>query len=372
MRYFALVTDYDGTLAEHGRVDEPTLDALQRVRRSGRKLVLVTGRQLPDLLEIFPQFAIFDRIVAENGAVLFRPDAREEKVLAEPPDARLVALLSERGVQPLGVGHAIVSTWQPQESAVLAAIHELGLELQMIFNKGAVMVLPTGVNKASGMQAALAELHLSAHKIRGSRARTGTCSSPAPRGDPVGRFAQGGLITVHPDHVAPVVPMVTAIVAVGADPGQTLATFGAALGQPQPAIPAPAGEAAALAWWREAREARWFRPVSPQAEHQRHVRKYMEGELGPDKSFYFRGPEEKLNLRAHNLTMFLQLADGVDDETWLHHLRRGDYSLWFREAIKDPSLAAETEPLESDAGLSATESRARIRALVRERYTAPA
>ena len=53
--------------------------------------------------------------------------------------------------------------------------------------------------------------------------------------------------------------------------------------------------------------------------------------LPPDKSFYFRGPEGKLNLRAQNLMLFLQLADGVDDETWLHHLRQGDYSGWFRE-----------------------------------------
>jgi hypothetical protein len=101
------------------------------------------------------------------------------------------------------------------------------------------------------------------------------------------------------------------------------------------------------------------------------MRKYAEGELQPDRSFYFRGPEEKLNLRAQNLMTFLQLADGVDDETWVHHLRRGDYSGWFRAAIKDEPLAAAAARVERERSLSPVESRARIRALVEELYTSP-
>jgi hypothetical protein len=77
------------------------------------------------------------------------------------------------------------------------------------------------------------------------------------------------------------------------------------------------------------------RPRAPTGERRRHQRKYAFGELGPDRSFWFRGPENKLNLRAQNLTVFLQLADGVDDGTWLHHLRRGDYSRWIGESVKD-------------------------------------
>lgn len=50
MRYVALATDYDGTLAHHGVVDGPTLEALRRLKESGRRLVLVTGRELPELL----------------------------------------------------------------------------------------------------------------------------------------------------------------------------------------------------------------------------------------------------------------------------------------------------------------------------------
>jgi hypothetical protein len=102
------------------------------------------------------------------------------------------------------------------------------------------------------------------------------------------------------------------------------------------------------------------------------VRKYASGDLGEDRSFYFRGPEGKLHLRAPNLGAFLELADGVDDDTWLHHLGRHDYSAWFREMIKDAELAAEGERIEGLAGASPRESRALMRAAVEARYTLPA
>ena len=111
-------------------------------------------------------------------------------------------------------------------------------------------------------------------------------------------------------------------------------------------------------------------------EHKRHIRKYADGELGPDASFYFRGADGRLNLRAQNLRLFLQTADGVDDETWLHHLRQRDYSRWIRQAVKDEDLADEVATVENAAAaapaLSAGESRARVRAAVEARYTAPA
>ncbi|WDT82346.1 MAG: hypothetical protein MPW14_11790 [Candidatus Manganitrophus sp.] len=91
----------------------------------------------------------------------------------------------------------------------------------------------------------------------------------------------------------------------------------------------------------------------------------------PDRSFFFQGPDGKLNLRAQNLTLFMQLADGVDDATWMHHLRRGDYSRWFREMIKDDHLAEEAAQIEAEK-LSAQESRARIREKIEARYTHPA
>ena len=150
-----------------GVVDEPTLAALERFRDSGRRLILVTGRELDELLEIFPQIDLFERVVAENGALIYRPAAREEKLLGEPPPPALVEAIRKRGVSPLSVGRGIIATVEPHQVAILEAIHELGLEWQVIFNKGSVMVLPSGVNKATGLSAVLEELNLSPHNVVG-------------------------------------------------------------------------------------------------------------------------------------------------------------------------------------------------------------
>lgn len=572
MRYHALACDYDGTIATAGRVDDATLAALERLRASRRKLILVTGRQLPDLLDVFPRIDLFDRVVVENGAVLYRPHDRTEQALAEAPPDELVEALRTRGVSPLDVGRVIVATWEPQETAVLDTIRTLGLELQVIFNKGAVMVLPSGVNKASGLDAALLELGLSPHNVAGvgdaendhaflSRCECAVAVANAlpplkeradlvtdgargagvtelidrmlatdladleplerhriplgtPEAGPDGeevRLAPFGvnvlvagtsgsgkstfatallerlgereyqfcivdpegdydefegavvlgdatraplvkevlellgrpdrnctvnllavgmedrpaffdelfagllelrsrvgrphwividethhllppswtptprtaaerphgllLITVHPDHVARVIlSAVDLIVAIGETPAETLGTFAGTLGEPLPAVgarPLDAGEA--VAWWRRPRRDPFpFRTFPPRAERRRHLRKYAEGALGEDKSFYFRGPAGRLNLRAQNLQLFLQLSDGVDDETWEYHRRRGDYSRWFREAIKDEGLAGEVQRIENAPGLSPRESRARLREQVEERYTGSA
>jgi HAD superfamily hydrolase (TIGR01484 family) len=85
MRYLALACDYDGTIATDGRVDKATIEAFKRLRESGRKLILVTGRHLEDLLKVFPDIALFDRVVVENGALLYRPATREEKALGGVP-----------------------------------------------------------------------------------------------------------------------------------------------------------------------------------------------------------------------------------------------------------------------------------------------
>ena len=99
MRYLALATDYDGTLAKDGQVDESTLTALERFRDSGRRLILVTGRELDELLEVFPQIDLFERVVAENGALLYRPAGREQKVLGEAPPPELVETIRKKGVE---------------------------------------------------------------------------------------------------------------------------------------------------------------------------------------------------------------------------------------------------------------------------------
>jgi hydroxymethylpyrimidine pyrophosphatase-like HAD family hydrolase len=126
----------------------------------------VTGRQLEDLQRVFPHLDLFDRVVAENGALLYRPD-RTERILGEPPPPRLIEELGRRGVKPLAVGRVIVATSRPHETTVLETIRELGLQLQLSLNKGAVMVLPSGVDKASGLRIALEELRISAHNTVG-------------------------------------------------------------------------------------------------------------------------------------------------------------------------------------------------------------
>ncbi|MEO5656357.1 MAG: HAD-IIB family hydrolase, partial [Nitrospiria bacterium] len=542
MRFVALACDYDGTLASGGRLAEPTAAALERLVASGRKAILVTGRELDELRVVCPRLDLFERVVAENGALLYRPATREIVPLGEPPPAGFLDALRARGVDPLGVGRVIVATRTPHEGTVLQVIREWGLEFQVIFNKGAVMVLPAGINKATGLKVALDELGLSPHNVvgigdaendhaflslcecgvavgdalpmlaeradfrttgfaaegaielidevlatdlsgrdealrrhhvllgvddRGREVRlsparhniliagqsgagkstlaTGWLERVAEAGyqvciiDPEGDYeafapavalgtAEGppsveevlqvlehpsghvsvnliglplaerpaffaalfprlhalrmrvgrphwiaidevhhllpspwepamlalpaelaGLvgITLYPREVAP--PFLAAIdtvITVGESAAQTMGEFFASRNErgPEGDLPTPAPGDALL--WMSNDHDEAFAPVRVRIEpsqttRRRHLRKYAEGELGPDRSFYFEGPEGKLRLRAQNLVWFVQLAQGVDDETWMHHLRRGDYSRWFREAIKDEALADE-------------------------------
>jgi HAD superfamily hydrolase (TIGR01484 family) len=571
MRYHALAADYDGTLAHNGRVDGPTVTALRRLKESGRRLIMVTGRELDELLSIFPEIELFDRVVAENGALLYRPQTREELPLAERPPAELVRRLAARGVQPMSVGRVIVATWEPHQATVLEVIHEMALELQVIFNKGAVMVLPSGVNKASGLTVALHELGLSHHNAVGvgdaenDHAFLALCEcavavsnalesvqqradwttrgdhgagvtelierielddlaglepcltrhhillgtgaggqevriSPYGRGvlvagtsgsgkstlttgllerlnearyqfviiDPEGdytglstaimlgdalhvpsadavvdllakpecqnatvnllgmpladrpRFSDGLLprlqelrarcgrphwivvdeahhlmpsawqpgglvtpsslhdtlsITVHPDSVSrAVLDSVSLVLAVGESPERTIGGFCETTGRPTPPglRPTTLDQGEALAWEVASNHPpSRIRTTPPREERRRHGRKYAEGNLGPDRSFYFEGPDGTLHLRAQNLTIFTQIAEGVDDPTWLFHLQQGDYARWFRDEIKDDALADDVERIAAEPGLSAAESRDRVRRAIEDRYTLP-
>jgi hydroxymethylpyrimidine pyrophosphatase-like HAD family hydrolase len=596
MRFHALATDYDGTIAHHGKVDDATLAALERAKKSGRRLVLVTGRELPDLLTVFPRIDLFDRAVMENGATIYDPVTKETRILAEPPPPSFADELKARGVGPISVGRVIVATWEPHQEEVLKTIHDHGLELQVIFNKGAVMILPSGVNKATGLVAALAELGLSPHNAVGvgdaendhaflrvcecsaavanalpavkntadivlekdhgagvaelidrmlandlSDLKTlgrhripigvqtngsaksdveakapgerpgGTPREPAdpklefgidpagpgimvcgtsgsgkstlttsilehladagyqvlvvdPEGDytnlefahhvgnpkqaprvedvtdalrdpkrsvvvnllgvpladrpkyfaqllprilevkartgrphwlavdeahhllPAGPDAAGVAaqlpdrgtmyITVHSGAVEPTaLTHIGKLLVIGGHPVKTINEFCTAVGGTKPRCPTvpddrvPAGHA--MLWRRGERNAVLIKTKPPRTERKRHSRKYAEGNLGPERSFYFRGAQKKLNLRASNLHQFLQLADGVDDDTWDHHRRQGDFSKWFREAIKDNQLADEIAEVEGNSAADPKDTRAAVRAAVEARYTLP-
>jgi hydroxymethylpyrimidine pyrophosphatase-like HAD family hydrolase len=167
MQYLALASDYDGTLAHDSHVSRETRAAIERLKESGRKLILVTGREMPELQSVFPEYRLCDVIVAENGALLHWPADGKEETLGEPPPKAFLDEIIQRGVKPFSVGKVIFATWRPHESTVLQIISTLGLEYQIIFNKRAVMVLPSGINKATGLAKALKRLKISPHHVVG-------------------------------------------------------------------------------------------------------------------------------------------------------------------------------------------------------------
>lgn len=570
MRYFALAADYDGTLASDGAVNVETVSAIERLVASGRKLILVTGRILPELLDIFPQVSLCELVVAENGGLLYRPATKEITLLAPAPRPAFLEEVQRRGVQHLSLGHTILATRVPYETVILDVIRDLGLELRIIFNKGAVMVLPHGIDKATGLTAALTRLELSPHNIvaigdgendhamlalseygvavsnavpmlketadrtthgdHGSgvveiidylladdlaesertvsrhavvlghgvngkdvmlpfgrqnlllAGTSGSGKSTLATGllerfggqgyqlcviDPEGDYesvpqaviletAQNGpslteiltalanphthvvvnlvglplqdrpafflgllhkilalraktgrphwmlvdethhllprdgnptaqalakdaagmmYVTVHPDQIEPsILETVSVMFALGQSPGETLKTFCEAIRQETPAVPQSELEPGqALMWNRAASHPPEIIEIAPSAgERRRHRRKYAEGELPEDRSFYFKGPAGQLNLRAQNLLLFMQMGEGVDEPTWLHHLQSHDYSTWIRNAIKDETLAIKVRDIEAHKELSAGESRRLIRAAIEEQYTVPA
>lgn len=155
MRFRVLACDYDGTVASQGLLAPETVASLRDVRESGRRVLLVTGRILDELLDICDDVDVFDLCVLENGALLYNPATGRQTLLAPALPRRFVSALQSQGVTPLSVGRAICSTWDPFEAVVVRTIHEMELDLQIVFNKHSVMVLPASVNKATGLVAAL-------------------------------------------------------------------------------------------------------------------------------------------------------------------------------------------------------------------------
>jgi hydroxymethylpyrimidine pyrophosphatase-like HAD family hydrolase len=571
LRCFCLASDYDGTLAHDGQVLPTTIEVLKRVSASGRKVVLATGRTVDSLLSVFPEVSLFDLVVAENGAVLYNPSTKTHRALTHPPIPGFVTELQRRGVHPIDVGECIVATWRPHEVEVLDVIRSQGLELQVIFNKDAVMILPSGVNKGTGLRAALDQLGLSPHNTLGvgdaenDHAFLGICeysvavanalaplkehadmvtaasnglgveeiigklladdlasltsevkrhniflgrtpdgkdfgfapydsrmivAGPSGGGkstivtamlerliesqyqvcvlDPEGDYddfdmcvALGGsdrvpavseimkllkngresisvnllgvpltdrpayfvsllprlqelraqtgrphwlvvdeahhllpaewdsmslsvpkdlgnfvLITVHPDRLAPVLRSdVNLVIVIGPDPAQIVREVNPEAGRDLDSLAFAHLEARSgdmLVWKADTGEATRVKLEPAKTDLRRHKRKYATGELGEDKSFYFRGLDGKMNIRIQNLTLFTQIAEGIDDETWLYHLRRHDYSAWLREVIKDGAIADDVALIENSGHLSANESRAQILDAIRKQYTNPA
>ena len=166
MRFRAIACDYDRTLAEDGRVVPETVDVLRRGRASGRKLILITGRALDDLRSVFSDLSLFDLVVAENGALLFDPALGSEEPLCASPPATFLRLLRARRV-PFTVGKRVVATIRPHEIALLELVQQMNLGLDVAFNRESVMVLPSGVDKGTGLTAALARLGIAPAEVVG-------------------------------------------------------------------------------------------------------------------------------------------------------------------------------------------------------------
>jgi len=159
MDFVALATDGDGTLVRRGRMAQRTVAALKRWRASGRKLVLVTG-ETPQQLSDFPHLDLFDRIVAENGALLISPKRSRAKKLGHAPPARLLHALERAGVSPLRRGNLIIQAELEHEAAITKVLRELKTDWRLIRNRHELMVVPPGVDKASGLAAVLKELKI--------------------------------------------------------------------------------------------------------------------------------------------------------------------------------------------------------------------
>jgi HAD superfamily hydrolase (TIGR01484 family) len=157
-RYRLLATDFDGTLATDGQVSAETLVQLQHWKSEGGRIVLVTGRELEELQRAFPAIQVCDLVIAENGALLYRPESGQIELLGDRPPTVFIEELRKRGVNPLSVGRSIVATAKNNEIAVQNALTHLKLSLQVILNVDAVMILPLGVDKGSGLKRALKEL----------------------------------------------------------------------------------------------------------------------------------------------------------------------------------------------------------------------
>ena len=167
MSFRAVALDYDDTLATGGRVPPDAVRALTRLRSAGFRIVLVTGREFAELRAVAPDLRIFDRVVLENGAVLHNPSTCAHAVLAPPPGAYFLKTLERRGVYPVSVGEVVVAAARQHEDILRALIRELGLRLEVICNGDSAMVLPSGIDKMTGLQIALEELGLTAQEVVG-------------------------------------------------------------------------------------------------------------------------------------------------------------------------------------------------------------
>lgn len=162
----AVAFDYDDTIAERGRMDAATEAALRSLRAVGLRLILVSGRRLENIRQICSALDLFDAVILENGAISFCPATGTEQMLAPAVDKRFLADVSqELPDEPLFIGRSMVATAAENAGSVEVVIALGGYDLEVIACGRRVLILPKGVNKASGLSHALASLDLKRNQV---------------------------------------------------------------------------------------------------------------------------------------------------------------------------------------------------------------
>jgi len=163
-RYSLLVCDYDGTLATGETASAQVVEALVSAADAGTKLVLATGRELPDIRRVLPEIGLFQWVVAENGAVLFEPTTEVKEVLGVAPPEFFFHELRKRGIGPVACGEVICAVSSMYASPLKETIHALQIPYHVILNKNSAMVLPSGVDKGTGVATVMESMNISAHE----------------------------------------------------------------------------------------------------------------------------------------------------------------------------------------------------------------
>jgi hydroxymethylpyrimidine pyrophosphatase-like HAD family hydrolase len=159
-----IACDFDGTGATNGHPAPELYAALGAARAQGIVTLLVTGRVLEDVATACEDLSPFDGVVAENGAVVHLCSLSRTIQIGSPPPEHFLGELRARGV-PFHTGNVVVGTWERHAAEVLDLVHRFGIDVQLVFNRGALMMLPSGVNKAVGIRRALDELGRSEHNL---------------------------------------------------------------------------------------------------------------------------------------------------------------------------------------------------------------
>ena len=166
LRYYrAVALDLDGTITSGGPPDAAVLKAIRTARDTGIRILLVTGRIFADLDAEMPGLVgEFDAVVAENGAVLALNGVPTP--LTEPVEPNLAQRLRELGV-PMRTGQVLLACDGSAAHLAVDAVHDLQVDVQLVWNRGTLMLLPSGVTKGTGVQAGLAALGISPHSAIG-------------------------------------------------------------------------------------------------------------------------------------------------------------------------------------------------------------